>query len=63
MKLSEREIAVLRLLSTGLQQKQVADRLGVTTATVQSHMRNATQRNKARNTLALAVAAVRAGVI
>lgn len=61
--LTDRDLVALRMLARGLPQKQVADKMGVTRASLAWQLRCACRRNNKRNTLALAVAAVRGGWI
>ena len=47
--LSRRESEVMRLVSDGLQPKEIAAHLGISLHTVKDHMRNASRRLGARN--------------
>ena len=60
-RLTARERDVLELLACGLRHEQIADRLGIGSETVRSHVRNASDRLGAQNaTQAVAIAVRRA---
>ena len=61
--LTPREIELLHLLATeGLTNKQLAERLGIATSTVRTHLDHARIKLKAHNRVQLAVAAYRLGI-
>ena len=62
-KLSEREIEVLRCLSTGMTTKESAQSLYLSFDTVKTHKRNIFRKLDARNNFQLAVKAIQAGFI
>lgn len=47
--LTKRELEVLKLLSTGLSNKEIAEILLVTVNTIKAHIRNAFQKLNAKN--------------
>lgn len=53
--ISGRERAIVQLLAEGLSSKQIADRLGISKSTVDTHRRNLLRKTGAKNTLELAV--------
>lgn len=61
--LTARECEVLRLLVSGLINKEMADRLGVSTATVISHRKNISEKLGTRNISALTIFAVTHGIV
>jgi len=62
-KLSEREVEVLRLVSDGLMDKQVADRLGISESTIKNHMRSIRRKLGASNRVQASLIAVQTGLI
>jgi len=62
-KLSEREVEVLALVSNGLVDKQVADRLGISESTVKNHMRSIRRKLGASNRVQASLIGMRTGVI
>ena len=60
--LSERERQVMRLVITGLMNKQVAHELGITEVTVKAHRGRVTRKMGARSLAELVVMAVRLGI-
>ena len=48
--ISKREKEVIRLLSVGLTQKEIADRLFISNRTVETHVKNLTKKMSAKNT-------------
>jgi DNA-binding CsgD family transcriptional regulator len=61
--LTQREIEVLRLLTQGLINKEIADRLCVSLPTVVTHRKNITDKLKTRSVSALTVYALTHGII
>lgn len=61
--LSAREIEVLVLLTKGLINKEIADRLGISLTTVISHRKNITEKLGIKSTPALAIYAVMHGYV
>lgn len=61
--LSERERDVARLVAAGLSNEAIADRLGVSPRTVQTHVANARKKSGCANRTELGVLAVREGLI
>jgi DNA-binding NarL/FixJ family response regulator len=57
-KLSEREIDVLKLLVTGNQNKEIADKLNISTHTVISHRKNISQKTGIKSVSGLTIYAV-----
>jgi DNA-binding CsgD family transcriptional regulator len=53
--ISGRERAIVLLLAEGLSSKQIAERLGISKSTVDTHRRNLLRKTGAKNTLELAV--------
>lgn len=62
-KLSEREHDVLRWAATGLTKTQIAERLNLSSHTVDYHMRNVLVKLNAKNTTAALATAIREGLI
>jgi DNA-binding NarL/FixJ family response regulator len=61
--LSPRELDVLRLVCDGRSNGQIAERLVISTRTVQSHVASLLAKSQARNRTDLAVRALRAGIV
>ncbi len=61
--LSARQVAVLKLVSQGLRQEQVADKLHISPKTVHKHLVNIRERLNATTTAAAAVMAAKAGLV
>ncbi|WP_243347749.1 response regulator transcription factor [Parabacteroides sp. FAFU027] len=61
--LSEREIDVLKLLVTGFSNKEIADKLAISTYTVISHRKNITQKTGIKSVSGLTIYAVVKGII
>lgn len=57
--LTDRELQVLRLISVELSTKQIADKLCISTSTVDTYRKNLLQKTKAKNSVGLAMYAVR----
>ena len=57
-KLSEREIEVLKLLASGNQNKEIADKLNISTHTVISHRKNISQKTGIKSVSGLTIYAV-----
>ncbi len=57
-KLSEREIEVLKLLASGNQNKEIADKLNISTYTVISHRKNISQKTGIKSVSGLTIYAV-----
>lgn len=57
--LTDRELQVLRLISVELSTKQIADKLNISTSTVDTYRKNLLQKTKAKNSVGLAMYAVR----
>ncbi len=62
-RLTVKEAAVAALVAEGLLNKQIADRLGVTVATVKMHRGNLTRKLECRSAVAVRDVLVRAGVL
>jgi DNA-binding NarL/FixJ family response regulator len=63
IKLSEREIEVLTLLSEGLLKKEIADNLNISIHTVGNHMRNIYEKLQVQNAPAAIARAYRSGIL
>jgi len=61
--LSDREIDVLKLLVTGFSNKEIADKLSISTYTVISHRKNITQKTGIKSVSGLTIYAVVKGII
>ncbi|MDP4270474.1 MAG: response regulator transcription factor [Bacteroidota bacterium] len=61
--LSDREIDVLKLLVTGFSNKEIADKLAISTYTVISHRKNITQKTGIKSVSGLTIFAVVKGII
>ncbi|MCL4151486.1 UNVERIFIED_CONTAM: hypothetical protein GTU68_050582 [Idotea baltica] len=53
MEISKREKEIVELLAQGLTQKEIANRLFISIRTVETHIKNCTQKLDARNTVNL----------
>ncbi len=62
-RLTEREIEVLRLVTQGLRNKEIAARLGITENTAKFHLKNILEKLHAQSRTELAARAVREGLI
>jgi len=62
-RLSQREVEVLELVSNGLVDKQVADRLGISESTVKNHMRSIRRKLGASNRVQASLIGMRSGLI
>ena len=61
--LTQREREVVALIATGLQQKQVANRMGISIKTVQTHLVHAMDKLEIHDRVELARYAIREGVV
>jgi DNA-binding NarL/FixJ family response regulator len=61
--LTEREIEVLKLITEGMSNKEIADKLSVTENTVKVHVRTTLEKLHLRNRVQAAVYAVREGLV
>ena len=61
--LTERELEVLELLVAGSRDREIADRLGISTGTVRAHLAGARDKLGARSRVDVAVRALRSGII
>jgi len=59
---SRRELEILRKLCEGLTAKEIANHLHISPGTVETHKRNLLLKMNAKNTVDLAVRAVRLGI-
>ena len=57
--MTERELQVLRLISIELSTKEIAERLNISTSTVDTYRKNLLFKTKAKNSVGLAMYAVR----
>jgi DNA-binding NarL/FixJ family response regulator len=62
-RLTERELDVLRLVTAGLRNKEIAERLGVTENTAKFHLRNILEKLHAESRTELAARALREGLV
>ena len=63
IELTEREIDVLRLLLAGNSNKEVADKLNISTHTVISHRKNITSKTSIKSLAGLTIYAIQNGII
>ena len=63
IELTEREIDVLRLLLAGNSNKEVADKLNISTHTVISHRKNITAKTSIKSLAGLTIYALQNGII
>ena len=63
VELSEREKDVIREIASGLNTREVADKLGISTHTVDSHRKNVVTKINARNTADIVRYAIKRGII
>ena len=61
--LTGRETEVLRLVAEGLSNEEIADKLGLSARTVQTHIASALRKTSTRNRAHLAVLGLREGVV
>ena len=61
--LSPRELEVLRLLATGVALDQIAESLGISVKTIQSHRKNLRTKLKVQTDAALCLTALKAGMV
>ncbi len=61
--LSKRETEVLKLLSQGLLKKQISDRLGISTATVSTHVSHIYEKFEVKNAPSAVTTAYQAGIL
>jgi DNA-binding NarL/FixJ family response regulator len=62
-KLTARELDVLRLLAEGLQHEEIGRRLGISSETVRTHLRKASDRLGASTRTQVVATALRLGII
>ena len=62
-RLTDREVEVLRLVTTGLRNKEIAARLGITENTAKFHLKNILEKLHAESRVELATRAVREGLL
>lgn len=62
-RLSDRDVDVLALSAEGLTNREIAQRLEITTHTVSGHVANAIERMGARNRLHAVVLAIKADIL
>ncbi len=62
-KLTEREVGVLRLVTEGLRNREIAKELGISENTVKFHLKNIVEKLHAQNRAELAARAVREGLV
>lgn len=63
VKLSEREIEILQLISEGLANKQIADKLFISSHTVMTHRKNLMSKLKINNTASLVMYAIQQNLV
>lgn len=61
--LTGRETEILRLIAEGLSNEEIAENLGLSARTVQTHIGSALKKTSTRNRAQLAVLGVREGVV
>ena len=62
-RLTERELAVLRLVTEGMRNREIAGELGISENTVKFHLKNIVEKLHAQNRAELAARAVREGLV
>jgi DNA-binding NarL/FixJ family response regulator len=62
-RLTERELSVLRLVTEGLRNREIATELGISENTVKFHLKNIVEKLHAQNRAELAARAVREGLV
>jgi DNA-binding NarL/FixJ family response regulator len=62
-RLTDREVEVLRLVTTGLRNKEIAAKLGITENTAKFHLKNILEKLHAESRVELATRAVREGLV
>lgn len=62
-RLTDREVEVLRLVTTGLRNKEIAAQLGITENTAKFHLKNILEKLHAESRIELATRAVREGLV
>ena len=62
-RLTDREVQVLRLVTTGLRNKEIATELGITENTAKFHLKNILEKLHAESRVELAARAVREGLV
>jgi DNA-binding NarL/FixJ family response regulator len=62
-RLTERELGVLRLVTEGLRNREIAVELGISENTVKFHLKNIVEKLHAQNRAELAARAVREGLV
>jgi DNA-binding NarL/FixJ family response regulator len=60
---SKRELAVIRLVATGLRNKEIAKALSITEGTVKAHLHSVYDKLRIRNRAGLAAHALRKGLL
>ena len=61
--LTDRELEVLRLLALSLEDAEIADQLGISPLTVQTHIRNARKKLNAKNRMEAILIALHRGLL
>lgn len=61
--LSEREIEIIKLISDGLTNKEIADRLYLSTHTINTHRKNIMGKLNIKNTAGIVIYAVKENII
>ena len=61
--LSEREIEIIKLISDGLTNKEIADKLYLSTHTVNTHRKNIMHKLNIKNTAGIVIYAVKENII
>ena len=63
MELSHREIEVLLLIKEGLRNREIGEKLGITTKTIENHVRTMLHKTQTASRTALVVSTLKAGII